>query len=106
VLDIAWNGLEAVEKFKANLYDIALMDVQMPKMDGYAATRQIRQIEEEEGRSPMLIIALTAHALKEDEQHSLDAGCNGHLTKPIKKKTLLEMLKHIKDNLGQKEMGL
>ena len=94
-LDIAEDGLIAVEKFRKNHYDVILMDVQMPNMDGYAATAEIRRIEKEEGRTPTRIYALTAHALKEDEQHSLDAGCNGHLTKPINKKVLLETLNSI-----------
>ncbi len=64
----------------------------MPVMDGYTATRAIRQWEAREGRKPTPIIALTAFALKEDEQKSLEAGCDTHLTKPIKKKTLLETL--------------
>ena len=64
-------------------------------MGGYEATAEIRRIEETEERTPTMIIALTAHALKEDEQRSLDAGCNGHLTKPIKKKVLLDTLNSI-----------
>jgi CheY-like chemotaxis protein len=71
------------------------MDVQMPKMGGYEATAEIRRIEAAEGRTPTMIIALTANALKEDEQRSMDAGCNGHLTTPIKKKVLLEVLQSI-----------
>ena len=97
-LDVAEDGLLAVEKFRTNRYDVVLMDVQMPKLGGYEATREIRRIEEIEGRSPTMIIALTAHALKEDEQKSFDAGCNGHLTKPLKKKVLLEVLQSIKGN--------
>ena len=95
-LDLAEDGLIAVEKFRANHYDVILMDVQMPNMGGYEATAEIRRIEQEEGRNPTRILALTAHALKEDEQHSLEAGCDGHLTKPIKKKVLLEVLVSIK----------
>ena len=92
-LDIAENGLVALEKFKSNHYDLVLMDVQMPQMGGYEATAEIRNFERQENRSPTTIIALTAHALKEDEQRSIDAGCNSHITKPIKKKVLLEILK-------------
>jgi PAS domain S-box-containing protein len=88
-LDIAENGEIACAKFKGGRYDLVLMDMQMPVMDGYDATRAIRQWEQEQGRPPTPIIALTAHALKGDEQKSLDAGCTAHLTKPIKKPTLL-----------------
>jgi PAS domain S-box-containing protein len=91
-LDMAENGALGVEAFKAVCYDIVFMDVQMPVMDGYAATREIRRWETAEGRPAAPIIALTAHALKEDEQKSFDAGCTGHLTKPIKKTKLLAAL--------------
>lgn len=91
-LDMAENGAVGVEAFKAGGYDIVFMDVQMPVMDGYTATREIRQWETAEGRPAVPIIALTAHALKEDEQKSFDAGCTGHLTKPIKKAKLLSAL--------------
>jgi len=89
-IDIAENGAIAVEKFKAGKYDLVLMDVQMPIMDGYTATREMRKWERENGRKETPIIALTAHALKEDAQKSLDAGCTDHLTKPIKRATLME----------------
>jgi len=91
-LHMAENGAVAVKVFKAEIYDIVLMDIQMPVMDGYEATREIRQWELAEGRPAVPIIALTAYALKEDEQKSLDAGCTGHLTKPIKKEKLLAAL--------------
>lgn len=89
-IDIAENGALAVEKFKAGKYDLVLMDVQMPIMDGYTATREMRKWEQEQGKKQTPIIALTAHALKEDAQKSLDAGCTDHLTKPIKRATLME----------------
>ncbi len=89
-IDIAENGAIAVEKFKASKYDLVLMDVQMPIMDGYTATREIRKWEREQERTETPIIALTAHAMKEDMQKSLDAGCTDHLTKPIKRVTLME----------------
>ena len=94
-LDVAEDGLAAVEMFRKNGYDVVFMDVQMPNMDGYEATAEIRRIEAAEGRTPTPVIALTAHALKEDEQRSLEVGCNGHLTKPIKKKVLLEVLQSV-----------
>jgi len=95
-LDVAVDGLIAVEMFNANHYDLVLMDVQMPNMGGYEATAEIRRIEAAQSRPMTMIVAFTAHALKEDEQRSLDAGCNGHLTKPIKKKALLEALSVIR----------
>ncbi len=93
-LDVAENGAVAVDLFKRGNYDLVLMDVQMPIMDGYTATGLIRQWEREQDYPPAPIIALTANALKEDEQRSLDAGCNGHLTKPIRKGMFLAALQH------------
>ena len=92
LIDTAENGQVAVEKFLANVYDLILMDVQMPVMDGYAATREIRRLEQEEGRKHIPIIALTAHALKGDIEKSIQAGCDAHLTKPIRKPILLETI--------------
>ena len=89
-LDIAENGEIAVEKFTSGKYDLVLMDMQMPVMDGYTATRVIRKWESQNQAETTPIIALTAHALKEDTQKSLDAGCTEHLTKPIKKAKLIE----------------
>jgi len=91
-LDEAENGEIAVRKFKQGDYALVLMDVQMPVMDGHAATREIRAFERAEGRPPTPIIALTAHALREEMDKSLAAGCTTHLTKPIKKAVLLEAL--------------
>jgi len=88
-VDMAENGAEALERFRERSYDLVLMDMQMPVMDGYTATAAIREWEAAQGRKRTPILALTAHALKEDEQKSLAAGCDGHLTKPIKKKELL-----------------
>jgi PAS domain S-box-containing protein len=100
-IDVAENGQIAVEKFKETKegYNIILMDMQMPVMDGYTATREIRKWEADNGLKQTTIIALTAYALKDEIQKSYDAGCNGHLTKPIKKATLLEA---IKSYAGQK----
>ncbi|GAB6041047.1 response regulator [Endothiovibrio diazotrophicus] len=92
-LTVAENGLVGLQRFKEGAFDLVLMDMQMPVMDGYTSTREIRQWEAETGRGRTAVVALTAHALKEDEAKSLDAGCDGHLTKPIKKKVLLEALR-------------
>ncbi|MCK4825874.1 response regulator, partial [bacterium] len=91
-LHLAINGKEAVEKFITGTYDLVLMDMQMPIMDGYTATREIRKWEEEQGVQAMPIIAFTAHALKEEIRKSIDAGCDEHMTKPVKKTTLLETI--------------
>jgi CheY-like chemotaxis protein len=92
-IDTADNGQIAVEKFMSQAYDLILMDMQMPVMDGYTATREIRRREREEERKRTPIISLTAHALKEDIQKSLDAGCDAHLTKPINKRLLLDAIR-------------
>ncbi|HEV8437612.1 MAG TPA: response regulator, partial [Methylomirabilota bacterium] len=92
IADVAGNGEVAFETFISGVYDVVLMDVQMPVMDGYAATRRIRQWEGEHGATPVPILALTAHALPEEVRKSLDAGCTAHLTKPIRKATLLRAI--------------
>jgi len=95
-LDIAENGEIAVEKFMANGYDLVFMDMQMPVMDGYTATRAIRDWEIDQQLDPIPIVALTAHALTEDTQKSLDAGCTAHITKPIKKQKLIDtIIEHV-----------
>ena len=91
-VDLAGNGEVALRKFISGTYDVVLMDVQMPVMDGYSATRRIRQWEGENRARPVPILALTAHALPEEVQKSLDAGCTAHLTKPIRKATLLHAI--------------
>jgi len=91
-LDTAENGAIAVDKFQSGTYDLVLMDVQMPIMDGYQATLTIRAWEREQGRAPTPIIALTASALTEDVEKCQAAGFTSHLTKPIKKTTLLEAI--------------
>jgi CheY-like chemotaxis protein len=95
-LDIADNGAIALELFKNGFYDLILMDVQMPVMDGYEATKAIRAWEREHDLPPTQVIALTALALKEDGVKIFEAGCNAHMTKPIKKHTLLEVLQACK----------
>jgi len=92
-VDEAGDGAEALAKFQGGDYALVLMDVQMPVLDGHEAARRMRAFERERGRAPVPIIALTAHALREEMDKSLAAGCTDHLTKPIKKTTLLEALR-------------
>lgn len=89
VLDEAENGEEAVQMFIRTPYDLVLMDVQMPVMDGREATRRIRQWERQQDKKPVPIVALTAHAIKEEIDMCIEAGCNTHLSKPVKKSTLI-----------------
>ncbi|MGE5086503.1 MAG: ATP-binding protein, partial [Bacillota bacterium] len=88
----AENGKQAVEAATKEAFDLILMDIQMPVMDGYVATKKIREWEKEQGRKAIPIIAVSANAMAEDVQKSLDAGCTEHLTKPVKKTALLEMV--------------
>jgi two-component system, sensor histidine kinase and response regulator len=90
----AGNGKEAVDLFIEQSYDLIFMDIQMPVMDGYTATRMMRRHEECSGRKKTIIIALTAHSYESDIQKCLEAGCDGHIAKPFKKKTLVECLEH------------
>ncbi|OSM05051.1 ATP-binding protein [Magnetofaba australis] len=91
-ISFARTGAQAVDAFKSGAFDLVLMDVQMPEMDGYAATQAIRQLEQEKGLAATPIFALSAHVLTEAREQSLKAGCDGHLSKPIKKKFLLDFL--------------
>ena len=94
-VEVAVNGLEAVELSSANHYDLILMDCQMPELDGYEATRAIRQYERPgSGTVRIPIIALTAHAIAGDREKCLAAGMDGHLSKPFTKHQLEEILKH------------
>jgi len=87
------DGEDAVKKIKTSQYDLVLMDLQIPLLDGYEATKQIRIWEQQENHKETLpIIALTAYALKEDEKRCLDSGFTAYLSKPIKKKRLLDTI--------------
>jgi len=92
-IDIAENGRVAIEKFKASRPDLVLMDMQMPEMDGLSATRAIRRWESEYGLLPTPIIAITASALEDDVNRSFAAGCDKHVSKPVKKPVLLAAIR-------------
>ena len=91
-IHIAENGAEAVDKFKSGTYDLVLMDMQMPVKDGFAATREIRTFERENDLAVVPVIAITAYALREDAAKCLSAGCQEHVSKPIKKEKLFQVL--------------
>ena len=96
-VEIANDGTEAVEKMKsapAGYYDIILMDIQMPQMDGYEATRQIRALEDNE-KAGIPIVAVTANAFEEDRQIAMEAGMNGHLAKPYDVPDIMKTLKEL-----------
>ena len=96
-VDVAENGKIAVEMFEKSdtgYYDAILMDMRMPEMDGLEATRRIRAMEREDGKT-IPIIALTANAFDEDVQRSLQAGLNAHLSKPVEPDTLYSTLRSL-----------
>ena len=97
IIDTADDGTEAVESIKtvqAGTYDLILMDIQMPVMDGYAATRAIRAIEDP-AKANIPIVAMTANAFEEDRQKAFEAGMDGHVAKPLDIPKLMETLKVI-----------
>ncbi len=81
--DLAENGKQAVERYMAKAYDFILMDIQMPVMDGYEATRKIRQFEKEDKRNAVRIVAMTANALKSDRDKCLSVGMDDYISKPF-----------------------
>ncbi len=89
--DLVTNGLEAIQAFELSHYDLVLMDVQMPEMDGFEATRRIRLLQDsQESRTP--IIAMTAYAMKGDRERCLAAGMDGYVSKPVHSGALEEIL--------------
>lgn len=95
-IDVASNGEEAIHLFAENEYDVVLMDVQMPKMDGYEATRQIKALEEKRNPAKKTpIIAMTAHATKDEMQMCLDSGMVAFLSKPFKTFDACELIQSL-----------
>lgn len=93
--DTANNGEEALAKFKGNHFDLLLMDVQMPKLDGYSATRLIRQFEASNSNARTPIIGITAHALSEDRDKCIQAGMDDYLSKPFRQEQLEEKINQV-----------
>lgn len=90
-LDIANNGLEGIEMLERKKYDVVLMDIQMPVMDGYQATKHIREVM----NSDIPVIALTAHSLAGEKDKSRDCGMNEYISKPFKPAALLEKIQSV-----------
>ena len=101
-VDTAEDGTEAVEKLRTAVpgqYDLILMDIQMPLMDGYEATRQIRALPDA-WASHVPIVAMTANAFEEDRKKAFEAGMNGHIAKPINVPVLLETISSVMKESG------
>ncbi|MBD8948556.1 MAG: response regulator, partial [Blautia obeum] len=96
-VDVAEDGTDAVNimsSAKGRNYDLIFMDIQMPKMDGYTATREIRTLNSTKCAN-IPIIAMTANAFEEDRKKAIKAGMNGHIAKPISSEVILENLDQI-----------
>ena len=98
-VDIARNGQEAIDMYHRNNYDLVLMDVQMPILDGYEATAHIREVENVilNGSSRIPIVALTANAMKGDREKCLDAGMDEYLSKPFTPNDLIGIIRSVTD---------
>ena len=94
VVGSAANGKEAVEIARNTQVDVVLMDIQMPKMDGYEAARQIRSLDDKD-KAAIPIVAVTANAFDEDRQLAMDAGMNGHLAKPYDVPAIMKTLEEL-----------
>ena len=95
VLDQVEDGQAALDRFMTRAYDVVLMDIQMPGLDGFGAVRRIRDWEAANQHRRTPIVALTASALESDVQRSREAGCDLHVSKPVKKSTLLRAIAQV-----------
>jgi len=97
--EIAINGQEAIEMYKNNQFDLILMDMQMPEVDGIESAKQIRQIEQNSGvDDPVFIVAVTANTFSEDKQKCFNAGMNDFISKPFKEAELKRIIKNAVTN--------
>ncbi len=93
IIDVAENGLIAVEKFRNDTYDLILMDLHMPELNGFEATRKIREFEQENKRKEKVrIYAMTASSLQDKSENCLSAGMDGYLSKPFRNDELMALL--------------
>jgi CheY-like chemotaxis protein len=96
---VAGNGREALAALETEAFDLVLMDIQMPEMDGLEATAAVRQRERSTGKH-LPIVAMTAHAMKGDDRRCLDAGMDGYLAKPIRSEELHALLDGFPESLA------
>ncbi len=97
-LEMAVNGREALDAFRNGQYDVVLMDIQMPIMDGFQATEAIREIEHAAGKEPAVpIVAMTAHSMRGDRERCLRAGMDGYLSKPLDLQQLIDVVEAYAD---------
>ena len=92
--DTASNGEEALQAMKAQRYDLVLMDCEMPVLDGFSATQQLRAWEVGNQRTRTPVVALTAHILAEHKERARQAGMDGHMAKPVELSQLRELIEH------------
>lgn len=102
-LTYAVNGKEAVEYFQKELFSLILTDLQMPVMNGYEATREIRRLEKINNKSKTPIVAVTAYTTKTDLDMAMSAGCDGYITKPLSKSKLLSSVEFYLSETSRKE---
>jgi len=91
-IDIADNGRIAVEKFRKQDYDLVLMDLHMPELDGFEATLKIREIEESENRKKVKIFAMTASSVSDESERCYAVGMDGYITKPFRAEEVIRAL--------------
>jgi CheY-like chemotaxis protein/HPt (histidine-containing phosphotransfer) domain-containing protein len=101
--DLAKDGLEALDALRRQKYDLVLMDIQMPNLDGIQATVALRKPESGVLDCRVPVVAMTAHVMREDRQRCLDAGMDGYLTKPVEPSALLEILSRYLPKAGVRE---
>jgi len=94
----AANGAQALEKFQSESFDLILMDAEMPEMNGYDAVRAIRALEKENGKKPVPILMMTGNVYEEDVEMALEAGCDGHIPKPLRRPAFLETIQRYLDS--------
>ncbi len=92
--DTASNGEEALSAMKAQPYDLVLMDCEMPVLDGFSATEQLRAWEQSEQRPRTPVVALTAHILNEHKERARAVGMDGHMSKPVELSQLRDLIEH------------
>lgn len=103
VVDAVPDGAEALERLLRERYDVVLMDIRMPRMDGIEATRHIRYDEKYAVHAKVPVVALTAHAMVGDREKFLAEGMSGYLSKPVELEELLEVMRRVVEAAEQNE---